>query len=129
MRAEYAETKVSADSKLAEARSMMEDALKKLSAADAKMLAAESLEAEAGRYHSAAERKLHEVEAREDDLRRRISSFKTEYVITLSANTITCLASYICSYYPVPVACLLNQHLKDIQDLSLFKNQLCSIWK
>ncbi|KAL8117838.1 uncharacterized protein LOC141723420 isoform X2 [Apium graveolens] len=78
LRAEYAETKVSADSKLAEARSMMEDALKKLSEADAKMLAAESLEAEAGRFHRAAERKLHEVEAREDDLRRRAASFKTE---------------------------------------------------
>lgn len=66
----------------------MEDALKKLSEADAKMLAAESLEAEAGRYHRTAERKLHEVEAREDDLMRRIASFKTEYVVTLSANTI-----------------------------------------
>ena len=67
----------------------MEDALKKLSEADAKKHAAESLEAEASRYHSAAERKLHEVEAREDDLRRRATSFKTEYVITLSAISIT----------------------------------------
>ncbi|GFZ18846.1 branched-chain amino acid aminotransferase 5 [Actinidia rufa] len=52
MRAECAETKVAANT--------------------------ESLEAEASRYHRTAERKLHEVEAREDDLRRRISSFKSD---------------------------------------------------
>lgn len=106
LRAEYAETKVSADGKVAEARSMVEDALKKLSEADARMLAAESLEAEAARYHRAAERKLREVEAREDDLRRRVASFKTEYVITLSANTITCPARFICSYCPIAVVLL-----------------------
>ena len=41
---------------------------------------AESLQAEAKRYHNVAERKLHDVEAREDNLRRQIISFKSEYV-------------------------------------------------
>lgn len=78
MRAEYAEVKVAADSKFAEARNMVEDALKKLTEAEEKKRAAESLEAEATRYHRTAERKLHEVEEREDDLRRRILSSKSE---------------------------------------------------
>lgn len=78
MRAEYAEVKVASDSKFAEARSMVEDALKKLTEAEEKKRAAESLEAEASRYHRTAERKLHEVEQREDDLRRRIMSSKSE---------------------------------------------------
>lgn len=78
MRAEYAEVKVASDSKFAEARNMVEDALKKLTEAEEKKRAAESLEAEATRYHRTAERKLHEVEEREDDLRRRIVSSKAE---------------------------------------------------
>ncbi|KAM7520361.1 hypothetical protein LguiB_019323 [Lonicera macranthoides] len=78
MRAESAEAKVLAEAKLVEARSMVEEAQKKLSEAEVKMLAGESLEAEASRYHRAAERKLHEVEAREDDLRRRASLFKSD---------------------------------------------------
>lgn len=81
MRAEYAEVKVAADSKFAEARKMVEDALKKMTEAEEKMHRAESLEAEAARYHRTAERKLHEVEEREDDLRRRIMSSKSEYVL------------------------------------------------
>lgn len=83
LRAECAEAKVSADTRLDEARGMMDDALKKFTEAEAKLRAAESLEAEASRYHRAAERKLHEVEAREDDLRRRLISFKSEYVLCL----------------------------------------------
>lgn len=78
MRAEYAEVKVTADIKFSEARNMVEDSLKKLTEAEEKMRAAESLEAEATRYHRTAERKLHEVEDREDDLRRRILSSKSE---------------------------------------------------
>ncbi|GFY86675.1 branched-chain amino acid aminotransferase 5 [Actinidia rufa] len=78
MRAECAETKVAADCKLCEGRSMVENAEKKFAEAEAKLHAAKSLEAEASRYHRTAERKLHEVEAREDDIRRRISSFKTD---------------------------------------------------
>lgn len=84
MRAECAETKVAAEIKLCEARSMVENTEKKFVEVEAKLHAAESLEAEANRYHRAAERKLHEVEAREDDLRRRIISFKSEYVSTFS---------------------------------------------
>ena len=81
MRAESAETKIAAESKLAEAKSMMEDAQKKITEAEAKLYAAESLQAEASRYRNVAERKLQEVEAREDDLRRRIETFKLEYVL------------------------------------------------
>ncbi|KAL0332373.1 UNVERIFIED_CONTAM: protein CROWDED NUCLEI 4 [Sesamum calycinum] len=79
MRTEYAEVKVAAESKFAEARSMMEDALRKLTEAEDKMRAAKSLEAEASRYHRTAERKLHEVEEREDALRRRIISSKSDF--------------------------------------------------
>lgn len=84
MRAESAETKIGAESKLAEAKNMMEDAHKKFTEAEAKLHAAESLQVEASRYRNVAERKLQEVEAREDDLRRRIESFKFEYVLMLS---------------------------------------------
>ncbi|GAB2283061.1 hypothetical protein Dimus_017592 [Dionaea muscipula] len=78
MRAECAEVKVSAESKIAEARCMSVDAEKKYTEAEAKLHAAESLQAEANRYHRVAERKLQEVEAHEEDLRRRIMSFKSE---------------------------------------------------
>ncbi|XP_004288287.1 PREDICTED: putative nuclear matrix constituent protein 1-like protein [Fragaria vesca subsp. vesca] len=78
MRAESAETKVAAESKLVEARNMLEDAQKKFTEAEGKLLLAESLQAEASRYHRVAERKMVEVEAREDDLRRNILSFKTD---------------------------------------------------
>lgn len=57
---------------------MIEDAQKKSAEAEAKLRVAESLEAEASRYHRTAERKLREVEDREDDLRRRMISFKSE---------------------------------------------------
>ncbi|KAL6573080.1 hypothetical protein OROHE_002556 [Orobanche hederae] len=79
MRAEYAEVKIAAETKFSEARRMVDDALKKLTDSEEKMRAAESLEAEASRYHRTAERKLHEVEEREDDLRRRIMSLKSDY--------------------------------------------------
>ncbi|OVA14566.1 hypothetical protein BVC80_1811g31 [Macleaya cordata] len=78
MRAESAETKIAADSKMAEAQNMLEDAQKKFIEAEAKVHAAESLQAEASRYRRAAERKLQEVEEREDELRRRLISFKSE---------------------------------------------------
>ncbi|XP_030455729.2 protein CROWDED NUCLEI 4 [Syzygium oleosum] len=78
MRAESAETKVAAENKLSEAHSMVENAQKKFTEAEAKLQAAESLQAEANRYHRLAERKLQEVGAREDDLTRRILSFKSE---------------------------------------------------
>ncbi|OAY35651.1 protein CROWDED NUCLEI 4 isoform X2 [Manihot esculenta] len=78
MRAESAESKVAADCKLADARSMVEDAQNKYMDAEAKMRAAEALQAEANQHRRAAERKLQEVEAREDDLRRRINTFKAD---------------------------------------------------
>ncbi|KAL6955025.1 branched-chain-amino-acid transaminase [Sarracenia purpurea var. burkii] len=78
MRAECAETKVAAEIKLCEGRSMVENAENKFAEAEAKLHEAKSLEAEANRYQRVAERKLHEVEAREDDLRRRIVSFKSD---------------------------------------------------
>ncbi|KAF2295660.1 hypothetical protein GH714_033464 [Hevea brasiliensis] len=88
MRAESAETKVAADCKLADARSMVEDAQKKYMDAEAKMRAAEALQAEASQYRRAAERKLQEVEAREDDLGRRTSAFKAEKEIVLERQTL-----------------------------------------
>lgn len=81
MRAECAETKVAAEIKLDEARSMVEDAHKRFVEAEAKLHAAEALQTEASSFRRTAERKLQEVEAREDDLRRRLISFKSEYVV------------------------------------------------
>ncbi|GMH06482.1 hypothetical protein Nepgr_008322 [Nepenthes gracilis] len=78
MRAECAEVKVTAESKMAEACSTIENAQNMYTEAEAKLHLAESLQAEASRYHGAAERELREVEAREDDLRRRALSFKTD---------------------------------------------------
>ncbi|KAI4338911.1 hypothetical protein MLD38_023918 [Melastoma candidum] len=78
MRAESAETKVAAEGRLSESRSVMENTQKKLVEAEEKLRAAESLKAEASRYRNLAERKIHEVEGREDDMRRRIESFKSE---------------------------------------------------
>ncbi|OMP01715.1 Aminotransferase, class IV [Corchorus olitorius] len=78
MRAESAESKVAAETRLAEARIMVEDAQKKFVEAEAKFHAAKSLEAEAGLFRRTAERKLQEVEAREDDLSRRIILFKND---------------------------------------------------
>ncbi|KAJ4963633.1 hypothetical protein NE237_023572 [Protea cynaroides] len=75
MRAESAETKISSQSKMAEAQRMIEHAQKKFTEAETKQHTAEFLQAEANRYHCAAERKLQEVEAREDELRRRLISF------------------------------------------------------
>lgn len=62
---------------------MIEDAQRKYVEAEAKLHAAESLQAEANRFHRAAERKLKEVEMREDDLSKRIVSFKSEYVFSI----------------------------------------------
>ncbi|XWS45087.1 hypothetical protein CRYUN_Cryun15aG0106600 [Craigia yunnanensis] len=78
MRAEYAETKVGAESRLAEAGIMIDDAQKKFAEAEAKFHAAKSLQTEASLFQRTAERKLQEVEAREDDLSRRIVLFKND---------------------------------------------------
>ncbi|KAJ1376032.1 hypothetical protein SESBI_50365 [Sesbania bispinosa] len=100
MRTECAETKVAAESKFAEARQLIDEAQKKFTEAEAKLRAAESLQAEANRYNSVAERKLHDVEAREDNLRRKIISFKLGYVLQNCAAQ-RCLLWRIPSiYYP-----------------------------
>lgn len=78
MRTECAETKVAAESKLAEAHQLIDESQKKFTEAEAKVRAAESLQADANRYNSVAERKLRDVEAREDILRRQIISFKSD---------------------------------------------------
>lgn len=88
MRAECAESKVASENKLAEARSMMEDAQKKYADAEEKLRKAESLEAEASLFQRTAERKLREVEAREDDLRRQTLSFKSEYVLKVDKDVL-----------------------------------------
>ena len=63
---------------MADAREMVQDALRKLLDSEAKLHAAEALQAEASRFHQAAERKLREVEAHEADLSRHMTAFKTE---------------------------------------------------
>ncbi|KAK8492984.1 hypothetical protein V6N13_123880 [Hibiscus sabdariffa] len=78
MRAESAETKVAAESRLAEARVMIEDAQKKFEEAEVKLHASKSLQTEASLFQRTAERKLREVEAREEDLSRRIVLFKND---------------------------------------------------
>ncbi|XP_021757469.1 protein CROWDED NUCLEI 4-like isoform X2 [Chenopodium quinoa] len=78
MRTECAEVKVAAESKIAEAHSMFEDAQRKYAEAEAKLHSAESLRDEARRSERAAGRKLQEVESREDDLRRRMAAFKSD---------------------------------------------------
>ncbi|PPD80868.1 hypothetical protein GOBAR_DD22193 [Gossypium barbadense] len=78
MRTESAETKVAAESRLAEARIMIEDAEKKFSEAETKFRAAKSLQTEATFIQRDAKRKLQEVEAREDDLSRQIVLFKKD---------------------------------------------------
>lgn len=83
MRTECAEVKVTAECKINEARTMIEDAQGKFIEAEAKLRSAESLRDEARRSERAAERKLQEVEAREDDLRRRMASFKSECVFLI----------------------------------------------
>ncbi|KAK7294301.1 hypothetical protein RJT34_17188 [Clitoria ternatea] len=79
MRTECTETKVAAKSKFAEAHQLIDEAQKKFTEAEAKVCAAESLQGEANRYNSVAERKIRDVEAREDNLRKQIISFKSEF--------------------------------------------------
>ncbi|OAY86113.1 Protein CROWDED NUCLEI 4 [Ananas comosus] len=73
MRAELAETKVTYESKLAEANQMMEDAQRKSEEAETKLIAARSLETDSIRTRDSALRSLQDVEAREDELRRRLA--------------------------------------------------------
>lgn len=75
---ESAERKLAYESKIAEARALMEAAQEKFDEAEKKLLAAESLQAEANRTRNLALRTLEDVEAREDELRRRLVTFKSE---------------------------------------------------
>ncbi|KAF6155517.1 hypothetical protein GIB67_017872 [Kingdonia uniflora] len=78
MRSECAENKIAAEAKMAEACNVSVNAQNKFTEAEAKLNAAESLQTEVSRYNRAAERKLRELEEREDELRRRLISFKSE---------------------------------------------------
>ncbi|MQL79482.1 hypothetical protein Taro_011929, partial [Colocasia esculenta] len=78
IRAESAEAKIAAESKLAEAYKNLENAQKKTDEANSKVREAESLRAEASRYERTAAIKLREVEAREDELRRRLILFNSQ---------------------------------------------------
>lgn len=75
---ESAERKLAYESKIAEAHAMMTAAQEKLDEAEKKLLAAESLQAEANRTRNTARRTLDDVEAREDELRRRLATFKSQ---------------------------------------------------
>ncbi|KAL2905554.1 Protein CROWDED NUCLEI 4 [Bienertia sinuspersici] len=93
IRTECAEVKVASESKMVEARNMVEDAERKYAEAEAKLRTAEFLRDEARRSERAAGRRLQEIEAREDDLRRRMASFKSdcdvkEKEITLERQTL-----------------------------------------
>ncbi|RZC30830.1 Protein CROWDED NUCLEI 4 [Glycine soja] len=73
---------ISAESKVSEAHQLIDEAQKKSTEAEAeaKLLAAASFQAKACGYNGVAGRKLRDVEAREDELKRQIISFKSDYV-------------------------------------------------
>ncbi|KAF8011319.1 hypothetical protein BT93_J1811 [Corymbia citriodora subsp. variegata] len=78
MRAEYAEIKFTADSKLAEANALAASIEEKSLEVEAKMHAADAKLAEISRKNSEIERKTQDVDAREASLRRERLSFRTE---------------------------------------------------
>ncbi|KAL3833431.1 hypothetical protein ACJIZ3_008167 [Penstemon smallii] len=78
MRAEHAEIKFNADSKLAEANAIATSVEEKSLEVEAKLHAADAKLAEASRKSSEIERKLQELEAQENALRRERSFFTKE---------------------------------------------------
>lgn len=79
IRAENAEIKYTADSKLAEANSLVTSIEEKSLELEAKLRAADAKLAEVSRKSSEIERKSHDLEAREISLRRDRLSFVEEY--------------------------------------------------
>lgn len=78
MRAEYAEIKFTADSKLAEANALAASIEEKSLEVEAKSHAADAKLAEISRKNSEIERKMRDVDAREASFRRERLSFMTE---------------------------------------------------
>lgn len=88
MRAEYAEIKFTADSKLAEVNALAASIEEKSLEVEAKLHAADAKLAEISRKNSEIERKSKDVDAREASVRRERLSWITEYVQTI------CIANF-----------------------------------